>query len=102
MFVLKISKVIICLSFLILAWSYRKNPEMEKSWILLAQKIRDYLGFELKDIWIQKSFNILTNFIFMASISFLPNFEMGGLLGGIALMLLTSAKILKNPEYLSF
>lgn len=102
MFVLKVSKVIICLSFLILAWSYRKNSEMEKSWILLAQKIRDYLGFELKDVWIQKSFNILTNFLFMAGISFLPNFELGGLVGAIALMLLTIAKVLKNPMYLSF
>lgn len=102
MFVLKVSKLIICLSFLILAWSYKRNPEMEKSWIILAQKIRDYFGFELKDIWIQKSYNFLTNFLLMAAMSFLPMFEMGGFMGAIGLILLTIAKVLRNPEHLSF
>jgi hypothetical protein len=38
----------------------------------------------------------------MSGLSFIASFEMGGILGGVSLILITVAKVMKNPMYLAF
>lgn len=71
----RLGKIMVCLALSLLAWSFRQDKELYKSWFYCFQILLKLYNFELSEAIIKKVYMMFVNVGLIGGLGFLKQFE---------------------------